>query len=185
MIPVIALAAAATLLIGAAPDVYLLAGQSNMSDRGAITDLPAKDRIVDQRVRLYGTDGGWHHALDPLDDATDQVDAVSANKEAAVGPGLSFARTMLRSAVALSRSCPAPRAARRSGGGRLPWIGRHCTAHASRASAKRVDTSQACSGTKASPMRKSRQPTPSARLLLSGRWPRLSATASASRTCRS
>ncbi|WP_380787064.1 sialate O-acetylesterase [Sphingomonas sp. R86521] len=90
------LAAAEALAAGTAPDVYVLAGQSNMSGRGAIADLPAPDRIADPRIALYGNDGQWHPALDPLDDATGQVDAVSADKQAAVGPGLPFARTMLR-----------------------------------------------------------------------------------------
>lgn len=98
MIRVIALVAGSTLLIGAAPDVYVLAGQSNMSGRGAITDLPARDRIEDPRIRLYGNDARWRPAIDPLDDASGQIDAVSADNQAAVGPGMSFARAMLRSA---------------------------------------------------------------------------------------
>ncbi len=96
MTGVAALAVAATLLAGAAPDVYVLAGQSNMSGRGAIADLPAADRGADPRIRLYGNDGQWRAALDPLDDASGQVDAVSADKQAAVGPGLTFARALLR-----------------------------------------------------------------------------------------
>jgi len=88
--------AAIALLAGAAPDVYVLAGQSNMSGRGAVVDLPAQDRDPDPRIRLYGNDGQWRPALDPLDDASGQVDAVSTDKQAAVGPGLTFARAMLR-----------------------------------------------------------------------------------------
>ena len=95
MTGVAALAVAATLLAGAAPDVYVLAGQSNMSGRGAIAGLPAEDRVADPRIRLYGNDGQWRAALDPLDDGSGQVDAVSADKQAAVGPGLTFARALL------------------------------------------------------------------------------------------
>ncbi|WP_240500140.1 sialate O-acetylesterase [Sphingomonas montana] len=87
------------LFADAAPDVYVLAGQSNMSGRGAITDLHLRDRIADPRIRLYGNDGQWRTALDPLDDATGQIDTVSADKQAAVGPGLPFARAMRRTAT--------------------------------------------------------------------------------------
>ncbi|WP_293877017.1 MULTISPECIES: sialate O-acetylesterase [unclassified Sphingomonas] len=78
-------------------DVYVLAGQSNMSGRGALAELTAAERVGDPRIRLYGNDGRWRVALDPLDDAAGQVDPVSADRQAAVGPGLPFARAMLRS----------------------------------------------------------------------------------------
>ena len=78
------------------PDVYILAGQSNMSGRGLLEDLTAAERIADPAIRLYGNDGAWHAALDPLDSAADQVDAISADAQAAVGPGLFFAREMRR-----------------------------------------------------------------------------------------
>lgn len=78
------------------PDVYILAGQSNMSGRGVIDDLTAADRIADPAIRLYGNDGQWHPARDPLDSAAGQVDAVSTDAQAAVGPGLFFAREMRR-----------------------------------------------------------------------------------------
>ncbi|MCU6454111.1 sialate O-acetylesterase [Sphingomonas sp. A2-49] len=81
----------------AAPfDVYVLAGQSNMSGRGALAALTPAERVADPRIRLYGNDARWRDALDPLDDAADQIDAVSADRQAAVGPGLPFARRMLR-----------------------------------------------------------------------------------------
>ncbi|GAA0673162.1 hypothetical protein FHT00_001595 [Sphingomonas insulae] len=77
-------------------DVYVLAGQSNMSGRGRLADLAPAERIADPRIRLYGNDGRWRDALDPLDDAANQVDPVSADPQAAVGPGLPFARSLLR-----------------------------------------------------------------------------------------
>jgi Carbohydrate esterase, sialic acid-specific acetylesterase len=76
------------------PDVYLLAGQSNMSGRGSIQELTAAERTPDPAVSLYGNDGKRRAALDPLDDATGQVDAVSADPQAGVGPGLTFARQL-------------------------------------------------------------------------------------------
>lgn len=77
------------------PDVYLLTGQSNMSGRGLVEDLTAQERMADPAIQLYGNDEKLRPALDPLDDATGQVDAVSSDVNiAAVGPGLFFARAL-------------------------------------------------------------------------------------------
>lgn len=78
----------------AGPDVYILAGQSNMSGRGALSDLAEAERVPDPAITLYGNDGQERVAVEPLDDAGDQVDPVSADRLAAVGPGLFFARAM-------------------------------------------------------------------------------------------
>lgn len=93
--------AAAVLLVGAAPvpavppvDVYILAGQSNMSGRGALADLTDAERAADPAILLYGNDGRWRPAREPLDDAAGQSDPVSADTKAAVGPGLFFARAL-------------------------------------------------------------------------------------------
>ncbi|NQE60989.1 sialate O-acetylesterase [Caulobacter sp. RHG1] len=81
------------LTITAAPDVYLLTGQSNMSGRGLVEALTAAERTADPAIQVYGNDEQVRPALDPLDDATGQVDAVSSDAGlAAVGPGLFFAR---------------------------------------------------------------------------------------------
>lgn len=100
----LAVTVATSIALEAAPgkrtgqyDVYVLAGQSNMSGRGALAELTAAEGVADPRIRLYGNDGRWHAALDPLDDASGQIDDVSADRQAAVGPGLFFARAMLRS----------------------------------------------------------------------------------------
>jgi len=77
-------------------EVYILAGQSNMSGRGDPAALSDTERVADPRLRLYGNDGQWRPALDPLDDPAGQVDAVSADRQASVGPGLFFARALLR-----------------------------------------------------------------------------------------
>lgn len=90
--------AAAVLLLGAAPapQLYILAGQSNMSGRGVMDELSQDDRVSDPRIRLYGNDGQWRIAPDPLDDADGQIDAISADRQAGVGPGLFFARASLK-----------------------------------------------------------------------------------------
>lgn len=76
------------------PDVYILAGQSNMSGRGALSDLRPDERVADPAIALRGNDGVVRPALDPLDDATGQTDAAGVDGQAAVGPGLFFARRM-------------------------------------------------------------------------------------------
>jgi hypothetical protein len=86
--------AAASPTFEKGPDVYLLTGQSNMSGRGLLEELTPEERVADPAIRLYGNDGVTRPALDPLDDPSGQVDAVSTDVQAAVGPGLFFARTL-------------------------------------------------------------------------------------------
>ncbi|MDC7677499.1 sialate O-acetylesterase [Asticcacaulis machinosus] len=75
-------------------DIYLLMGQSNMSGRGDLAELPESLRASDI-VWLYGNDGVWRPAQEPLDDPTNEVDAVSSDAgKAGVGPGLSFGQAM-------------------------------------------------------------------------------------------
>lgn len=78
-------------------DFYLLTGQSNMSGRGLVSELTEAERAPDPEIRLFANDGRWRVAVDPLDDPAGQVDAVSADTQAAVGPGLFFARAMHKS----------------------------------------------------------------------------------------
>ncbi|WP_184722029.1 sialate O-acetylesterase [Caulobacter sp.] len=84
---------ALALAVTTAPDVYLLTGQSNMSGRGLVEELTPEERSADPGIQVYGNDEQVRPALDPLDDATGQVDTVSSDAGlAAVGPGLFFAR---------------------------------------------------------------------------------------------
>lgn len=77
-----------------APDIWLLAGQSNMSGRGAEAELTDAERRPDPAIRVYGNDGKYRVAVDPVDDATGQIDPVSADRTAGIGPSLFFARAM-------------------------------------------------------------------------------------------
>ena len=77
-----------------APQTYVLAGQSNMSGRGLASELTEAERTIDPGIRLYGNDGQWRVAAEPLDSAEGQIDAVSEDRIAAVGPGLFFARAL-------------------------------------------------------------------------------------------
>jgi hypothetical protein len=67
-----------------------------MSGRGALADLSDAERAPDPAIQLYGNDGRWRLAAEPVDDAAGQTDAVSADPRAAVGPGLFFARAIRR-----------------------------------------------------------------------------------------
>lgn len=62
----------AALAVG---DVFLAAGQSNMSGYSGV--LEPAEPPVDQ-VHLFGNDYTWKRAREPMDDGTDQVDLVSA-----------------------------------------------------------------------------------------------------------
>ncbi|UZK67317.1 sialate O-acetylesterase [Sphingomonas sp. M1-B02] len=88
--------AAATTQDGGAAEVYVLAGQSNMSGRGSLDELTPAEEEADPAIRVYGNDGVWKEGIEPLDDARKQVDAVSADAQAGVGPGLFFAREIHR-----------------------------------------------------------------------------------------
>ncbi len=69
-----ALVAQQALLDVAVGDVWLAAGQSNTSGySGVLTGADAPGPLA----HLYGNDGVWKQAREPMDDGTDQTDAVS------------------------------------------------------------------------------------------------------------
>lgn len=75
--------------------IYLLMGQSNMSGRGVLAEITPGTLDPDERIQLYGNDGRWRRAAEPLDTAHGQIDRVSADPDG-VGPGLVFAKAMLQ-----------------------------------------------------------------------------------------
>ncbi|MCB1140444.1 MAG: hypothetical protein KDK25_00410 [Leptospiraceae bacterium] len=66
--------------------LFVLAGQSNMSGRGKLLNQP-----VDSSIYLFGNDGKWKLAREPLDSCENQLDQVSCDQGAGTGPGLAFA----------------------------------------------------------------------------------------------
>ena len=70
--------------------VFVLVGQSNMSGRGA---LPAA-QAPDSAVYVFGNDYRWRLAVEPVDDPSGQVDAVSLDKAAGFGPSRAFADSL-------------------------------------------------------------------------------------------
>lgn len=94
---VVASAGLATSSMAESPPraIYLLMGQSNMSGRGVLTEIAPGTLDPDDRIQLYGNDGRWRRAAEPLDTAQGQVDKVSSDPDG-VGPGLAFAKAMLK-----------------------------------------------------------------------------------------
>mgnify|MGYP002787376839 CR=1 FL=1 len=72
--------------------LFILAGQSNMSGRGTV---PASGAEVNSRIYLFGNDYRWKLAREPVDDSANQVDPVSEDRPVGVSPGMTFARTLL------------------------------------------------------------------------------------------
>ena len=65
--------------------LYLLMGQSNMSGRGRIEQV---DKLGNKQILMLTSENLWHIAVDPL-----HWDRLNCG----VGPGISFAREMLKS----------------------------------------------------------------------------------------
>ena len=72
--------------------LFILAGQSNMSGRGDLQELMANP---DPRIYVFGNDYHWNLAQEPVDDARDQVDKVSEDLDAGFSPAVAFATTLL------------------------------------------------------------------------------------------
>lgn len=72
--------------------VFLLAGQSNMVGFGPLKDSTSKPH---PRVFLLGNDYQWKQATEPIDSPANQVDTVSLDPNAQVGPPMAFARALV------------------------------------------------------------------------------------------
>ncbi len=77
------------------PQVFLLMGQSNMSGRGDLADAPPELLVPDPRIQVLANDGVLRPAIEPLDISVGQIDQVSADRHAGVGPALTFAKTII------------------------------------------------------------------------------------------
>lgn len=71
--------------------LFVLAGQSNMS---GLAELPETQHHHPQ-IFTFGNDYRWQPAQEPVDSPLDQVDAVSIDPEAGLGPSMAFAETLL------------------------------------------------------------------------------------------
>lgn len=81
-------------------DVYLCAGQSNMSGRGTSNQSYSHASL---RASLYGNDNTWKNLVDPYDSATNQVDTISSDTSpAAAGSWI----PLLATGIMADRSVP-------------------------------------------------------------------------------
>lgn len=72
-------------------DLYLLMGQSNMKGRGMMPDEPKRDSRI---VMMHLKDDHWYLARHPLH-LTGDAKTFAGHDNAGVGPGLSFAETLI------------------------------------------------------------------------------------------
>ncbi|MCF8049138.1 MAG: sialate O-acetylesterase [Desulfarculaceae bacterium] len=72
--------------------LFILAGQSNMSGRGALDQLPPDFPANRRRIKNFTNADVWAEATEPLDDPRGQKDACSLDLAPGVGPGASFAQ---------------------------------------------------------------------------------------------
>lgn len=72
-------------------DLYLLMGQSNMKGRGIMPDEPKRDPRI---VMMHLKDDQWYLARHPLH-LTGDANTFAGHDNAGVGPGLSFAETII------------------------------------------------------------------------------------------
>jgi len=73
--------------------IILLCGQSNMSGRGPLSKSTQK---TNSRAFVFGNDYRWRIASEPIDREDGQVDEVSLDPGAGVGPWLAFANRLLQ-----------------------------------------------------------------------------------------
>ena len=73
-------------------DVFLAAGQSNMSGNNGLAEPTSLYEQPDPRVHLFGNDYRWKLASEPMDDASNSLDPVGIDSQARSSPMLRFAK---------------------------------------------------------------------------------------------
>lgn len=73
-------------------EIFILAGESDISGRGLISEVPAFANAG--RVRVFSNAWTWIGGAEPVDSATGQIDTVSSDPTAAASPGMSFATSL-------------------------------------------------------------------------------------------
>lgn len=74
-------------------DIFLLLGQSNMSGRGLLSEVPSFSNV--SLIKVYSNAGVWVGGYEPTDDPTGQIDTVSLDSNAGASPGMSFANSLI------------------------------------------------------------------------------------------
>lgn len=86
--------------------LFILAGQSNASGRG---ELDANTEAPDSRVFQFGNDYVMHKAYEPVDDALNQVDAVSVDTIAKHGFALRAGKDLAKAGYGKLAIIPCPK----------------------------------------------------------------------------
>lgn len=73
-------------------EIFILAGQSNMSGRGLLSEVPTFPNA--SRVKVFSNAWVWEAGAEPVDSATGQIDTVSADIAAAASPSMSFGSSL-------------------------------------------------------------------------------------------
>lgn len=71
-------------------EIFVLSGQSNSSGRAPLGTAPASYPFG-YRIKNYTNAGAWADAVEAIDSPVGQIDAVSADSNAAMGAGMAFA----------------------------------------------------------------------------------------------
>lgn len=73
-------------------EIYILAGESDMSGRGLLNEIPAFANS--NRVRVFANDWRWVSGYEPVDDPAGQIDVVSLDSTAAASCGMAFGTSL-------------------------------------------------------------------------------------------
>ena len=80
---------------GTSPYLIALMGQSNMVGRGELSDLPPGFPVNPTKLWNFTNAYKWEPAKEPIDSPLGQLDFVSLDEHAAVGPSLALADTFV------------------------------------------------------------------------------------------
>ena len=80
---------------GTSPYLIALMGQSNMVGRGELSDLPPGFPVNPAKLWNFTNAYKWEPAKEPIDSPLGQLDLVSLDEQAAVGPSLALADTFV------------------------------------------------------------------------------------------
>lgn len=72
--------------------LILMVGQSNMSGRGVLSEVPTYPNA--SRIFMYGNDDAWKPGAEPTDSSIGEIDTISIDTNAGASIGMSFANRL-------------------------------------------------------------------------------------------
>lgn len=73
-------------------NIFILAGESDMSGRGLLSELPTFPNA--HRVKVFSNAWEWVDGIEPVDNPAGQLDTVSLDATAGASPGMSFGNAL-------------------------------------------------------------------------------------------